>query len=180
MQIKQLYVVILFILFAHLSLKAQNYNGSVGFRVGYGWGLTGKYFIGGQRGNGHAIEGILRYGYHGVVFTPEIGVYMMALYQKHWTLGRSERWSVLLGGGTGIGLGKVDKQKVFALGIAPVFGFDVLLRRLPINFTFDYKPTLFFDHRFKQKGIEKIDKEKFTFYEFALSFRYAFTGKRRR
>lgn len=180
MRTKQLIVVTLFLIALQTELSAQNYNGSIGFRFGYGWGLSGKYFIGGPRGNGHAIEGIMRYGYHGVVFTPEIGLYTMALYQKHWPLGRSGRWNVLLGGGAGIGLGKVDKQKVFALGIAPVFGFDVLLRKLPFNFSFDYKPTLFIDKRFAKKGIDKMDKEKFTFYEFAISVRYAFTGRRRR
>lgn len=156
---------------------AQEYKGAIGLRFGYGWGLSGKYFFnsnGYGKSSGPAIEGLLRYGYHGVVFTKP-GINISALYEKHWMLSRDERWSYLLGGGLSLGYGNKSTTNIFAFGIDPILGVDVLLRKFPINFTFDYKPTIYFDKYIRNNSIKV--KPSVSYYEIALSVRYAFTGK---
>lgn len=172
---KKIVAAILICMFTGLAV-AQEYKGAIGLRFGYGWGLSGKYFFnsnGYGRSSGHAIEGLLRYGYHGVVFTKP-GVNISALYEKHWMLGRDERWSFLLGGGLSIGYGNKSTTNIFAFGIDPILGVDVLLRKFPVNFTFDYKPTIYFDKYLKNPTIKT--KPSVSYYEIALSVRYAFTG----
>lgn len=169
---------ILFI--AQQSIQAQEYKGAIGLRFGYGWGVSGKYFFntnGYGKSSGHAIEGLLRYGYHGVIFT-QPGINLTALYEKHWALGRAERWSVLAGGGMALGYGNKSNVKIFAFGVEPILGVDVLLQRWPVNFTIDYKPTIYFDKYLKNKSVKT--KPYVSYYEIAVSVRYAFTNSRRR
>ncbi|HPA35140.1 MAG TPA: hypothetical protein PLA16_02165 [Chitinophagales bacterium] len=178
--IKKYLTALSFILFAQaISLQAQEYNGAIGIRMGYGWGVSGKYFFnGGRNSNGHALEALLRYGYHGVVFT-QPGINATVLYEKHFPLGRTRNWSFIVGAGPGMGFGKKGNVRTFAFGVAPIIGVDVLIKRFPINFSVDYKPTFFVDKVLKTAGSKFV----FSYYELALSMRYAFTnggGRRRR
>ena len=178
---KQLFVVVA--LFFAMNIKpatsfSQDYKGAIGGRFGYGIGLTGTYFI----QNGHGFEFLLRYGYHGLILNKP-GANFQMLYQKHWELGRGGAWTAFLGAGPSIGYGKktsISKQQYFALGISPQFGFDYTTQRLriPIVFALDYKPTFNADFPVKNAGT-KIGTN-FSYYEVALSVRFAITGKRRR
>lgn len=155
-----------FILFFTLWLKAQDYKGAVGIRFGYGWGLSGKGVLG---PNGHVLEGLIRYGYHGVIFT-QPGVNFACLYEKHFDFGRNKNWAFLLGGGPSIGFGRNGSNRLYTFGFSPILGFDVTARQLPFDFSVDYKPSIFLDRAF---GNRNFHQRTITYYEVALSVRYA-------
>jgi hypothetical protein len=179
---KQHLVVIVFLIamiFTSYSAKAQEYTGAVGGRFGYGIGITGVYFFDSQ--NGHAIEFLLRYGYHGLILNRP-GIHIQGLYEKHWMLGRSN-FSAYVGAGPGIGFGKknsISKQLYFALGISPIIGFDYTSQRLriPLILALDYKPTFHADFPVSNKR-EKVGTD-FSYYEIAFSVRIGIGRGRRR
>ncbi len=172
--LKKQHIVVIVLFFAMMlkysGSNAQEYKGAVGGRFGYGIGLTGVYFFDNQ--NGHAIEMLLRYGYHGLILNKP-GMHIQGLYEKHWMLGRSN-FSAYLGAGPGIGFGKknsASKQLYFALGISPIIGFDYTSQRLriPLILSLDYKPTFHADFPVGNKS-EKVGTN-FSYYEVAFSVR---------
>lgn len=155
---------------------AQQYKGGIGARFGYGTGISGIYMI----QNGHGLEFLLRYGYHGLILNKP-GVNFQTMYQKHWELGQTGAWTVFLGAGPSFGFGQKNvqsKQKYFALGFSPQFGFDYTSQRLriPIILTLDYKPAINGDFPIKNNN-EKVGKD-FSFYEIAFSVRFALSRRR--
>lgn len=144
---------------------AQDYKAAVGIRFGYGWGLSAKGVIGRTT---HVIEGLLRYGYRGVVFT-QPGVNFTGLYEKHFPFGGGRNWAVLLGGGPSMGFGRNGSVKLFTIGIGPIVGLDVTARRLPVAFSIDYKPCFFIDKTIQREGVEPG----VSYYEMGFSVRYA-------
>ena len=156
---------LLFILISHRTYS-QDYRVAVGLRFGYGWGVSVKGVV---AENGHVLEGLARYGYHGVVFTNP-GVNLTALYEKHFMFGRANNWAFLLGGGPGIGFGKSGVTKYYSIGIGPIIGFDVTAQRIPLNFSIDYKPALYYDRAF---NVPKFHDRVITYYEVGIGVRYA-------
>jgi hypothetical protein len=150
-------------------VMGQNYKAAVGVRFGYGWGVTAKGLVAEK---GHFVEGMIRYGYHGVVFT-QPGVNFGALYEKHFGLGYSKNWCILLGAGPSLGIGKTGSVKVFTFGVGPLFGFDVMAKRLPFNFSLDYKPAFYVDKTIKVKN----KQTSISYYEIGFSVRYAIIHK---
>jgi hypothetical protein len=148
----------------------QDYRMAIGARFGYGWGLSVKGVLGSKirQQSTHAIDGMIRYGYHGVVFT-QPGINFAALYEKHFPFGRYENWAFYLGGGPSMGVGKLGSLKIFTVGIGPVVGLEVTAPRIPINFALDYKPSYYFDKHIKRETKENT----FSFYELGFSVRFA-------
>ena len=162
------------ILFSSLKTFSQTeYKYAVGARFGYGLGIAGNYMFDPQ--NGHGLEFLLRYGYHGLILNKP-GIHIQVLYEKHWVLGRSH-WTGYVGAGPGIGFGKktyVATQKYFALGLSPIVGVDYTTQRLriPLILAFDYKPTFHADFPFGN-GSEKVGID-FSYYEIAFSVKVGF------
>jgi len=149
---------------------AQNYKGAVGARFGYGTGLSGIYMV----ENGHGVEVLIRYGYHGLVLNKP-GINFQALYQKHWEFRKNNAWTVYVGAGPSLGFGKKSpqgKQQYVALGVSPQVGIDYTTQNLRIPFVvaLDYKPTINADFPIKNKSIKV--KSDFSYYEFAISVRF--------
>ncbi len=172
MYLKQLYLTVTFFVslcFCETKLLAQTpYKAAVGARFGYGFGLAGNYMF--DQRNGHGLEFLLRYGYHGLILNKP-GVHIQVLYEKHWAIKRSN-WTGYVGVGPGIGFGKKNslaKQTYFALGISPIVGVDYTTQqlRIPIIIALDYKPTLHGDFPIGN-GAEK-PRSNFSYYEIAFS-----------
>ena len=165
----------LFILFYFINTSfSQQYKGAVGLRFGYGLGISGVYVLDQQRG--HAIELLLRYGYHGVVINRPGGNFQV-LYEKHWEFGRNRNFSGYVGGGPAIGIGKKTygaTQTYFALGVSPILGIDYTTQnlRVPFILALDYKPTLYGDFPISSKKNPNTKSEfDFSYYEIAFSVR---------
>lgn len=150
------------------SFAQTPYKAAVGIRLGYGFGIAGNYMF--DQRNGHGLEFLLRYGYHGLILNKP-GAHIQVLYEKHWAIKRSN-WTGYVGVGPGIGFGKKNslaKQTYFALGISPIVGVDYTTQqlRVPIIIALDYKPTLHGDFPIAN-GKEKIVTD-FSYYEIAIS-----------
>jgi hypothetical protein len=167
---KLLFSFCLFFILKFHTATAQDYVAAVGLRFGYGWGFTVKGVVG---ENGHVIEGMVRYGYHGVIFT-QPGANLAAFYEKHFMFGRNQNWAFLLGGGPQIGFGRNGSIKLYSLGFSPIIGFDVTARRLPFDFSVDYKPSLYMDRAFNNPGFHD---RVFLPYEVGIGVRYTIQGK---
>ncbi|MEZ5054760.1 MAG: hypothetical protein R2807_08400 [Chitinophagales bacterium] len=172
MQLKKIRIIpsVVLLTFCLCHAKAQNYKGAVGGRFGYGTGISGLYHV----QNGHVLEFLLRYGYHGLILNKP-GFNVQALYQKHWAFRKNDAWTVFVGVGPAIGFGKKNHQstqKFVALGVSPQFGIDYTTHRLRIPFVLalDYKPTLNGDFAVKNKSIKP--KADFSYYEIAFSARF--------
>lgn len=177
MRIKSILFIILFCC-VHSSF-AQQYKGAVGLRFGYGLGITGVYVL--DQNNGHALEFLLRYGYHGVVINRP-GINIQVLYEKHWEFGRRGNFSGFVGAGPAIGAGKKtygSKQSYFALGVSPILGIDYTTQnlRIPFVLALDYKPTLYGDFPVAAKSPSVKSEFNFSYYEVAFSVRIAIGGR---
>lgn len=177
MLIKRLYVTVLFflaIIFSSSKTFSQTeYKYAVGARFGYGLGISGNYMFDPQ--NGHGLEFLLRYGYHGLILNKP-GAHIQVLYEKHWVLGRSH-WTGYVGAGPGIGFGKktnLATQKYFALGLSPILGIDYTTQqlRIPLILSLDYKPTFHADFPIANAS-EKTGID-FSYYEIAFSVKIGF------
>jgi len=172
MNIKKRFASFLFFTTFLLSLKSfsqTEYKYAVGARFGYGIGVTGTYMF--NQNDGHGLEFILRYGYHGLILNKP-GAHLQVLYEKHWAFGRRGSWTGYVGAGPGIGFGKKtfqSKTSYFALGISPIVGIDYTTQqlRIPIILSLDYKPTLHGD--FPMANTSEKPSANFSFYEIAFS-----------
>ena len=138
-------ILILIISFLLLSnTNAQESKGAIGLRFGYGWGLSGKYFL--DR-NGNALEFTLKQGVHGVLYSTNF-VNIATTYQKHFEIDRRGKWFFYVGGGGAFGAGKTrSDQKIVSTGIVPIIGLDFWTQNLvvPFNLSFDYAPSVYYD-----------------------------------
>lgn len=173
MKINQLVLkrlLIIAILFPTLNLFSQTeYKYAVGARFGYGVGITGTYMF--NQNDGHGLEFLLRYGYHGLIINKP-GAHIQVLYEKHWAFGRGGSWTGYVGAGPGIGFGKktyLSKKSYFALGLSPIVGIDYTTQqlRIPIILSLDYKPTLHGD--FPMANTTEKPSIDFSYYEIAFS-----------
>ncbi len=178
MRIERLFIGLLFFcIFICNTSYAQQCKGAIGARFGYGIGLTGQYYF--DQRNGHALEFLLRYGYHGILLNRP-GINIQALYEKHWEFRRNRNWTGYVGAGPAIGIGRKSvgsKQNYFAFGASPILGIDYTTQRLAIPFilSLDYKPT-FYANAPLGKGKQKVEFERaeeyFTYFEIAFSVRF--------
>ena len=164
------YVISIAILFStKISFSQTEYKAAVGARFGYGLGIAGTYMF--NQNDGHGLEFLLRYGYHGLILNKP-GAHIQVLYEKHWALGRRSSWTGYVGAGPAIGFGKKSQLSditYFALGISPIFGIDYTTQQLRIPFvlSLDYKPTLHGD--FPISKTNEKPKANFSYYEIAIS-----------
>ncbi len=148
-------ILFIFLIFILTNSFAQGSIGAIGLRFGYGWGLSGKYFL--DR-NGNALEFTVKQGVHGALYNSSVLNFGTA-YQKHFEIDKRGKWLVYVGGGGNIGFGKnAPKQAVISGGFAPVIGLDFWTQNLvvPFNLSFDYAPTFYYDR------ITKIKKNEFS------------------
>jgi hypothetical protein len=136
------------ILLLPLHLQAQPYEHAAGIRAGYSSGLTYKgFFL-------HRMSGVeldVTYNQHGLNIS--------GLYVIHAEPFRKSRWQIYFGGG-GFG-GLWDDEP--SLGLVAMGGIEYILRDLPLNFGFDWKPML---NIYKTFHYDLLD--------FGLTIRYRF------
>jgi hypothetical protein len=160
-------IILIIITFYTINVTfAQESKGAIGLRFGYGWGLSGKYFL--DR-NGNALEFTLKQGVHGVLYSSNF-VNIATTYQKHFEIDRRGKWFFYVGGGGALGAGKTRaQQKIFSTGLVPIIGLDFWTQNLvvPFNLSFDYAPSLYFDRNITAKKNDFT----FTYYNFNIAVR---------
>lgn len=154
-------LIIAFSAFGFVQLSAQqNYNGALGLRLGYPYGITGKGFI----SKADAIEGILHFNsqnnYHRYVG-------LTVLYERHVELSALKGLNLYYGGGAGFVAysNKYRNTDTYSLGIDGIIGLEYTLDDIPLNFGVDVKPYIgiYPDLGFNENNVQG-----------ALSVRYAF------
>ncbi|HNC65099.1 MAG TPA: hypothetical protein PK075_10660, partial [Chitinophagales bacterium] len=83
----------IFLIFSLTNSFTQESKGAIGLRFGYGWGLSGKYFL--DR-NGNALEFTVKQGVHGTLYNTSVLNFGTA-YQKHFEIDRRGKWFVYVG-----------------------------------------------------------------------------------
>lgn len=126
---------LLFVIFS----QAQPYKWAIGGRLSYPVGLPSfKYNF----TNHHTAEGILEF-YHS-------GVQLVGLYEYHGDIKSVQNLRWYAGGGLGVGyrnkypyyrnIGKTNVDTKGVLTLQPIVGIEYTLPKVPVNFSFDYKP----------------------------------------
>ncbi|MEN8155350.1 MAG: hypothetical protein ABFS10_00245 [Bacteroidota bacterium] len=132
-----------------VQLQAQPYNHAGGVRAGYTSGITYKgLFL-------HSMNGVeIDAGYN------NHGLNLSALYVMHREVSTSSRW--LLYGGGGVFGGEWDQE--VSAGLVAMGGIEYVVRDLPLNFGFDWKPMI---------NLYKVFDTDFL--DFAVTIRYRFS-----
>ncbi len=141
--------VLMAILLAPLVLQAQPYGHAGGVRAGYSSGLTYKgFFL-------HRMTAIEADGYYN-----RHGLNIALLYEMHAEPFQSSRWLLFAGGG--IHGGKWDGE--LSAGVVAIGGIEYTLRKVPLNFGFDWRPML---NIYREFSYDLLD--------FGFIIRYRFT-----
>ena len=120
----------LLLIAACLTAKTQNYESSLGLRLGVdGFGITGKYFI----ETHSALEGIVQ-------FKDEESIVVTGLYEYHDILLKDERNLNWFAGGGGH-LGVLNSHEL-AVGIDGIVGIEYTFEPTPFNFNIYFQPTV--------------------------------------
>jgi len=144
---------------------AQEYDSSLGFRIGLSSGLTGKIFFHrhGAFKTMSAMEGIVSIRYKGFMCT--------ALYENHVGVFKTKGFYLYYGGGAHIGLWDSDQvlweseltgRNVYT-GIDGIIGLEYVIRDIPLSVGLDWKPSF---NLYRETNVN-ID-------DIALSVRYLF------
>ena len=131
------------------TVQAQDYDASLGIRLGGGTGITYKSHLSGNM----AFEGLLYmnpFNYGGL-----LGV---GLAEWHFPLGRSD-WNWFAGAGGHVAL---FGNTGFGIGVDGIIGLEYTFRDIPVTFQFDYKPAI------------NLTNEWNDYSNVALSIRYVF------
>lgn len=120
----------------HFTVHAQQYIGSVGFRLGTPLGGSGKYFL----SEWNAVEGIFATSWDGFSAT--------VLFQKHWLVKRRTPLFGYYGAGAHIGFWDnnapwVDgsiRQTIY--GLDAVIGMEYIMDEAPISVSVDWIPAI--------------------------------------
>jgi len=158
---------ILFVLGGSEKIQAQEYNTSIGLRVGPSYGLTVKHFF----TRNFAFEGLLTSRYWGFAGDPSIN--FTGLAQWHFPIGRNTGFEWFIGGGIHAGYSVYSTATVntetanpagyFLMGLDVVGGVQYTFAKIPLTLQFDYKPAV---HLFQQTG--------FVYDEIGFTARYTF------
>jgi hypothetical protein len=136
-------VIITLFIVNSFTINAQDYNTSIGFRLGWESGITIKHFIASDA----AIEGIVGTSYWG-------GIYLCGLYELHTNPIDVEGLSLYYGGGAhlrswsngGWGLGnprwKGYSGNYLGIGVDGIIGLEYKIPDAPLNISLDIKPAL--------------------------------------
>jgi hypothetical protein len=111
-----------------VSVRAtQPYEHAAGIRAGYTSGLTYKgFFLHSMR----AVEVCAEYNRHGLNIS--------ALYVMHAELSRNGKWLLYFGAGAFGGTWEDESSA----GILALGGLEYMVRKVPLNFGFDWRPML--------------------------------------
>jgi hypothetical protein len=138
--------------FGIMGSNAQVYTGAVGLGLDFGDGQTlvgpsGKYFFAPE----HAGQAEVLFG-DGVTF-------IQLMYAYHGEFSGADGLQWYAGAGPSFGIASGDS----AIGIRPLVGLDYKIAEVPLAFSFDWRPAIFFE-----SGSD------FEPARFAFGFRYAF------
>ncbi|MCH2021403.1 MAG: hypothetical protein MK207_02885 [Saprospiraceae bacterium] len=142
------------------SLNAQNYNTSVGGRIGPSYGFTLKHFMS-QR---LAVEGLITSRYLGPYrtgfFWPAyrfgngaLGVNFSVLVEYHFPIARIEGFNWFIGGGAHVGIWAGETghpwfpnsdRAYFLTGVDLVGGVEYTFSKIPLTLQADIKPSVHF------------------------------------
>lgn len=141
--------------------SAQNYSAAIGTRLGFGFGLTGKWS---PNQNLNFLEGLANFDLIPGVYGRYTGVALTALYERHFEMPRSfDGLNWYIGGGGGFAFG----AQFFNMSVDPIIGLEYSVRRFNLNMSFDFKPRLYiFKNNVPGTRVEPRDA--------AFAFRYYF------
>lgn len=150
---KLLTIVLATVAFGIMNSNAQtSYTAAVGLGLDFGDGATlvgpsGKYFFTEE----HAGQAELLFG-NSVTF-------IQLMYEYHGEFAGAEGLRWYAGGGPSFGFTSGDS----AIGLRPLVGLDFKIDNAPLAFSFDWRPSIFFE-----------DGSSFEPARFGMGFRYAF------
>jgi hypothetical protein len=145
MNVKRIFVVLIFCLTAAFAAQAQTYNSALGVRVGGTNAITFKHFYRNQLawegqlgifGNGSSVTGLVMQ--HGNAFNTS-GLRYYAGGGAHVAFYNGQRYSYW----QGRDIYYYDSNSV-ALGINGILGLEYVLRDAPLGFSIDLKPFVEF------------------------------------
>ncbi len=141
----KLFIIAFVAFFGLATANAQDYQTSVGFRGGYGAGVSIKHFL----NETNAVEGIAAFRYHGFKAT--------ALYEIHkGRVADVEYLNWYFGGGAHVGIADNDwsyykdwNSHIYA-GLDAILGVEYTFTEfdLPFNVSLDFKPGFNIGYRF--------------------------------
>lgn len=133
MKHKILLPIFLFLTFSFFSLNAQDYNTSIGGKVGYGLVASYKKFL----NESAAIDlfGGLRWGN---------GIALGAYYEKHTPIDALDRlqWYWGFGGSFTTWSYNFARSNYYEVGASGVLGLDYSFDDYPLNLSLDWAPTI--------------------------------------
>ncbi len=142
-----------FFMAVSLPINAQNYNTSLGVRLGYDSGIAFKYFFTPVNPAEFILSVSPRY------------FQLTGLYEMQKFVPGSSDLSWVLGAGGHIGGIHYDKDKYknsFLLGVDVLAGLEYSIARTPYSVAFDWKPTINFTNSYNDYWLNG----------FAISLRY--------
>lgn len=158
------YVLILLLAGSAIVVSAQPYKWAIGARLAYPVGLPSVKYNFTEH---HTLEGLLEFYYR--------GFQAVALYEYHGNIANVDGLRWYAGGGLGAGFyadrpywvygrgrDRYGSGTIFALTLQPVVGIEYTIPQIPLNLTFDYKPSIDVIHGWWNYG------------GFGLGVRYAF------
>lgn len=149
---KLLTIAVAIIAFGAMESNAQVYTGAVGLGLDFGDGQTlvgpsGKYFFAAE----HAGQAEVLFG-NNVTF-------IQLMYEYHGEFSGADGLQWYAGIGPSFGISSGDS----AIGLRPLVGLDYKISDVPLAFSFDWRPAIFFE-----------SGSSFEAARFAFGFRYAF------
>lgn len=133
----RIYISSFIALFAFSSLSAQNYQTSIGLRLGLPYGVSIKHFFAGNI----ALEGIVSSRYNSLILT--------GLIEFHQDFSRARGLAWFIGGGAHFGLFNGsstpwfgDNSKHAVIGVDGILGLEYTLPDAPLSVSLDMKPTI--------------------------------------
>ena len=133
---KLLTIAAIFFLFSTGKMLAQSYDASVGLRLGFPIGLTGKFFI----SETDAIEGLVFFDFRNQ--TQSIGV--TGLYERHADPFNIPELLLYYGVGGGVGVWTHDGNNNGGIGVGldAIIGIEYSIPDVPLNVSLDVKPNI--------------------------------------
>ena len=134
--------IIIALLSASFMSTAQNYELAAGLRGGFGYGVTGKYFI----SDNAAVEGIVN------SLWKNNGFIITGLYEIHTSAFDIDEIKVYYGGGAHIGFWSSGGKWIdpdgdeggTIIGVDGILGIEYTFLDIPINVSIDWKPAINF------------------------------------
>jgi hypothetical protein len=159
---------LLLLLTATTPLFAQDYDSSIGFRLGSGYydqiGIAFKGFITEQG----AIEADLGFKSYSNSNHSWTNVSISGAYQHHFPIGEIDNFNWFIGGGIVLAnsFSEYNDREGFNLGIYPTGGVEYKLKNAPFVFSADIRPTIHI--------VEAYNYYHNTYFNTGLTARYIF------